>query len=154
MPEPPRPLTAETVASRVRMMEDAWNSCAPDRVARAYSPDSVWHCRTEVLRGRASLLRYLTRKWNREIEYRLVLAPWAFGADRIAVRFASEWRDDSGNWFRSYGNANWKLDATGLVTHRYSTVNDQPMAEAERRLRWTWACKRPAGHAGLRELGF
>ena len=154
MPEPPWPLTAETLAPRVRMMEDAWNSCAPDRVVRAHSLDSVWHCRTDVLRGRASLLRYLARKWTREIEYRLVLAPWTFGPDRITVRLAYEWRDDSGNWFRSYGNDNWKLDAAGLVTHRYCTVNDQPIAEADRRLRWEWTCMRPADHAGLQELGF
>ncbi|TDH63609.1 DUF1348 family protein [Dankookia rubra] len=153
MPEPLRPLTADTLAARVRMMEDAWNTCAPERVALAYSPDSVWHCRTEVLRGRASLLRYLTRKWSRELEYRLVVAPWTFSADRIAVRFAYEWRDDSGNWFRSYGNGHWKLDAAGLVTHRYATVNDQPIPEAGRRLRWEWTCIRPADHAGLEELG-
>ena len=151
---PLRPLTAEFVSSRVRLMEDACDSCTPDRVARAYSLDSVWHCRTDVLRGRASLLRYLTRKCNREIEYRVVLAPWTFGADRIAVRFACEWRDDSGNWFRSYGNDNSKLDAAGLVAQRYATVNDQPIAEAGRRLRWKWTCMRPADHAGLQELGF
>ena len=154
MRERPRPLTTATVACRVRLMEDAWNSCMPGRVSLAYSLDSLWHCRTEMLRGRASLLRFLARQWTRQIEYRLVLAPWAFGADRIAVRFASEWHDDSGNWFRSYGNDNWKLDAAGLVTHRYATVNDQPIREADRRLRWEWTRMRPADHPGLQELGF
>lgn len=154
MPEPPWPLTTEAATRAVRRMEDAWNSCDPERASHAYSRESVWHCRTEVLRGRASLLRFLVRKWRRELEYRVITEPWTFGADRIAVRFACEWHDDSGNWYRSFGNGNWKLDAAGLVTHCHATVNDLPIPEAERRLRWAWSRARPADHAGLRELGF
>ena len=137
MTRPPLPpFTAETAALKVRAAEDGWNSRDPAKVALAYTPDSQWRNRAEFLRGRSAIEAFLTRKWNRELEYRLVKDLWAFHDNRIAVRFASEWRDDSGNWFRSYGNENWEFDADGLMRLRIASINDTPIAESDRKFHW------------------
>ncbi len=148
------PFTAETAARRVRAAEDAWNTCVPEHVSLGYSLDSVWRSRTAFLRGRAAVVRLLGRKWGRELDYRLVAEPWTFSGDRMAVRLVYEWRDDSGNWFRSYSNDNWRFDPDGLITHSYASVNDMPISDAERKLRWDRAGGRPADQPGLSELGF
>ena len=154
MPKPPLPpFDAETAAQKVRGAEDGWNTRDPARVALAYSPESRWRNRNEFLQGRAAIEAFLVRKWNRELDYRLVKELWAFHDNRIAVRFAYEWHDDSGQWYRSYGNENWEFDAEGLMRLRLASINDARIAEAERRLRWPLG-PRPAGHAGLSELGF
>jgi uncharacterized protein len=147
------PFTFETAVAKVRMAEDAWNSRDPKRVALAYSEDSAWRNRAEFLRGRAAIQEFLTRKWNRELEYRLIKEIWAFGENRIAVRFAYEWHDDSGHWFRSYGNENWEFDAAGLMRRRHASINDLPIAAAERKYHWTAPGARPLQHPGLSELG-
>ena len=137
MTRPPLPpFTAETAALKVRAAEDGWNSRDPAKVALAYTPDSQWRNRAEFLRGRSAIEAFLTRKWNRELEYRLVKELWAFHDNRIAVRFAYEWRDDSGNWFRSYGNENWEFDADGLMRLRIASINDTPIAESDRKFHW------------------
>ncbi|HEX4051453.1 MAG TPA: nuclear transport factor 2 family protein [Steroidobacteraceae bacterium] len=154
MSKPPLPpFTAETAAQKVRLAEDAWNTRDPARVALAYSEDSRWRNRNEFLQGRAAIEAFLVRKWNRELDYRLVKELWAFRDNRIAVRFAYEWHDDSGQWYRSYGNENWEFDAEGLMRLRLASINDAPIAEGERRLHWPPGA-RPPGHAGLGELGF
>ncbi|HWG76744.1 MAG TPA: nuclear transport factor 2 family protein [Steroidobacteraceae bacterium] len=154
MSKPPLPpFTAETAAQKVRMAEDGWNTRDPVRVAQAYSTDSRWRNRNEFLQGRPAIEAFLVRKWNRELDYRLVKELWAFHDNRIAVRFAYEWHDDSGQWYRSYGNENWEFDAEGLMRLRLASINDARIAEAERRLRWQLG-PRPAEHAGLSELGF
>lgn len=145
------PFTRETAVRKVRMAEDGWNSRDPERVALAYTPDSMWRNRAEFLAGRPAIVAFLRRKWARELEYRLVKELWAFTADRIAVRFAYEWRDDSGNWFRSYGNENWEFDAAGLMRRRLASINDLPIREAERLFRWP-AGPRPEGHSSLSDL--
>ena len=153
MSRPPLPpFTAETAAQKARMAEDAWNSRDPARVALAYTPDSRWRNRAEFVNGRADIEAWLTRKWARELDYRLIKEVWAFHADRIAVRFAYEWRDDSGHWFRSYGNENWAFDADGLMKTRFASINDLPIAEVDRLFRWPLG-RRPDDHPGLSELG-
>ncbi len=146
------PFTAETAAQKARGAEDAWNSREPERVSLAYTVDSEWRNRSEFLRGRAEIVGFLQRKWARELEYRLIKEVWAFGADRIAVRFAYEWHDAAGQWFRSYGNENWAFDADGLMRRRIASINDLPIDEAARLFRWPLG-RRPDGHAGLGELG-
>ena len=146
------PFTAETAAQKARMAEDAWNSRDPARVALAYTPDSQWRNRAEFPRGRAEIEAFLTRKWARELDYRLIKEVWAFAGNRIAVRFAYEWHDASGQWFRSYGNENWEFDANGLMALRHASINDLPIAEADRKFRWPEG-RRPDDHPGLSALG-
>ena len=145
-------LTAETAAEKARLAEDAWNSRDPARVALAYTSDSRWRNRSEFIHGRTEIEAFLTRKWARELDYRLIKEVWAFREDRIAVRFAYEWHDDSGNWFRSYGNENWEFDEHGLMRIRIASINDLPIKESEREYRWPLG-RRPDGHPGLSNLG-
>ena len=152
-PRPPLPPFDQASATlKVRLAEDAWNARDPERVSLAYSVDSVWRNRSEFLQGRPAIVQFLTRKWSKEIDYRLIKELWAFTGNRIAVRFAYEWRDDSGNWFRSYGNENWEFDANGLMQRRMASINDLPIREAERKYRWPLG-RRPDDHPGLSELG-
>lgn len=146
------PFDAESAAQKVRLAEDAWNTRNPDRVALAYTPDSVWRNRAEFLRGREAITQFLTRKWNKELDYRLIKELWAFHGNRIAVRFAYEWHDDSGNWCRSYGNENWEFDEHGLMQRRIASINDLPIREADRRFHWPQG-RRPDDHPGLSALG-
>ena len=152
MPAPPPPFTRETAITKVRAAEDAWNSRDPHRVSLAYTEDSRWRNRAEFINGRAEIVAFLTRKWRKEFDYRLIKELWAFGDNRIAVRFAYEWHDDSGNWFRSYGNENWEFDASGVMQRRIASINDLPINEAERKYRWPLG-RRPDDHPGLSELG-
>jgi nuclear transport factor 2 (NTF2) superfamily protein len=153
MSRPPLPpFDAETAAQKARMAEDAWNSRDPARVALAYTEDSRWRNRAEFIRGRAEIEAFLERKWARELDYRLIKEVWAFAGARIAVRFAYEWRDDSGHWFRSYGNENWEFDDEGLMAVRHASINDLPIREAERLFHWPLG-RRPDDHAGLTDLG-
>ena len=153
MSRPPLPpFTAETAAQKARLAEDAWNTRDPVRVAGAYTVDSVWRNRAEFIQGRDEIVAFLTRKWNRELDYRLIKEVWAFRENRIAVRFAYEWHDDAGSWFRSYGNENWEFDAEGLMRRRIASINDLPIAESERKYRWPLG-PRPDDHPGLSELG-
>jgi hypothetical protein len=153
MSRPPLPpFTAETAAQKARLAEDAWNSRDPEKVSLAYTEDSRWRNRAEFLEGRAEIVGFLRRKWARELDYRLIKELWTFHDDRIAVRFAYEWRDDSGHWFRSYGNENWEFDAAGLMRLRIASINDLPIAETERKFRWALG-RRPDDHPGLGELG-
>ena len=149
---PPLPpfTTAEDAARKVRLAEDAWNTRDPARVALAYTPDSRWRNRAEFIQGRDAIAAFLTRKWSRELDYRLIKDLWAFQDDRIAVRFAYEWHDDSGQWFRSYGNENWEFDARGLMRRRIASINDLPIAEADRTFHWPLG-RRPDDHPGLGE---
>lgn len=149
---PVPPFTRETAIQKVRMAEDGWNSRNPERVALAYTEDSRWRNRSEFPVGRSQIVEFLTRKWQREIEYRLIKELWAFSGNRIAVRFAYEWRDDAGNWFRSHGNENWEFDDQGLMRFRYASINDQSITEAERKFHWPQGT-RPADHPGLSDLG-
>lgn len=146
------PFTTESAAQKVRAAEDGWNSRDPARVALAYTPDSVWRNRAEFLTGRAEIEAFLTRKWARELEYRLIKELWAHDGNRIAVRFAYEWHDADGQWFRSYGNENWEFAANGLMQHRIASINDLPIAEAERVFHWAQG-RRPDDHPGLTVLG-
>jgi len=146
------PFTLATAAQKVRLAEDAWNGRDPVRVALAYAPDSRWRNRAEFLEGRAAIVAFLERKWARELDYRLIKELWAHAGNRIAVRFAYEWRDDSGNWFRSFGNENWEFDAIGLMRLRLAGINDLPIAEADRKFRWPQG-RRPDDHPGLSALG-
>ena len=146
------PFTAESAAAKVRGAEDGWNSRDPQRVALAYTPDSEWRNRAEFIAGRAAIIAFLTRKWSRELDYRLIKQLWAFRDDRIAVRFAYEWRDEGGYWFRSYGNENWEFDARGLMRRRIASINDLPIAEADRLFHWPLG-RRPDDHPGLDDLG-
>jgi nuclear transport factor 2 (NTF2) superfamily protein len=152
MPAPAPPFSRETAIIKVRMAEDAWNSRDPLRVSLAYTEDSRWRNRAEFINGRAEILAFLTRKWNEELNYRLIKEMWSFGDNRIAVRFAYEWHDDSGNWFRSYGNENWEFDADGVMQRRFASINDLPIREADRKYRWPLG-RRPDEHPGLSELG-
>ena len=153
MSRPPLPpFTSETAAQKARMAEDAWNSRDPERVALAYTPDSIWRNRAEFIRGRESIAAFLQRKWARELEYRLIKEVWAHQDNRIAVRFAYEWRDDSGQWFRSYGNENWEFDEAGLMRHRIASINDLPIAESDRKYHWPLG-RRPDDHPSLSDLG-
>ena len=147
------PFTRETAAQKVKGAEDGWNSRDPERVALAYTIDSVWRNRAEFLSGREAITEFLRRKWDRELDYRLIKEFWAFDDNRIAVRFAYEWHDDSNNWFRSYGNENWEFSENGLMHRRLASINDLPISEAERKYHWELG-SRPDGHAGLGELGF
>ena len=146
------PFTAETAAVKVRKAEDAWNTRDPVAVSLAYTPDSVWRNRSEFLHGRDDIVAFLRRKWARELDYRLIKELWAFHAERISARFAYEWRDDSGQWFRSYGNENWAFDENGLMHRRIASINDLPIAERDRLYRWPTG-RRPDDHPGLSELG-
>ncbi len=146
------PFTIETAAQKVRGAEDAWNSRDPERVSLAYTVSSKWRNRSEFITGRTEIVAFLIRKWNRELDYRLIKELWAFDRARIAVRFAYEWHDDSGNWFRSYGNENWQFDDQGLMEHRHASINDLPIRESDRLYRWPLG-RRPDDHSGLSELG-
>jgi nuclear transport factor 2 (NTF2) superfamily protein len=153
-PRPPLPpFTPESAAQKARAAEDAWNSRDPARVALAYTPDSVWRNRSEFLQGRAAIEAFLTRKWAKELDYRLIKELWTCSGNRIAVRFAYEWRDDSGNWFRSYGNENWEFADNGLMRHRLASINDLPIAAADRKFHWPAPGPRPTDHPGLGDLG-
>ncbi len=149
---PVPPFTVETAARKVRLAEDAWNTRDPDTVVLVYSEDTQWRNRAEFPLGREQVRRFLQRKWARELDYRLIKELWACAGNRIAVRFAYEWHDDSGQWFRSYGNENWEFEEHGLMRRRYASINDLPIREAERRFRWP-AGRRPDEHPGLSELG-
>ncbi len=154
MQRPPLPpFTEDTATQKVRLAEDAWNSRDPARVALAYSPDSRWRNRAEFLQGREAIEAFLTRKWQREREYRLIKELWAFRDNRIAVRFAYEFHDDGGQWYRSYGNENWEFDENGLMRLRIASINDAPIREADRKYHWPQG-RRPDDHPGLSELGF
>ena len=153
MARPPLPpFTAETAAQKARMAEDAWNSRDPARVVLAYTQDSRWRNRAEFVEGRGHIEAFLMRKWQRELDYRLIKEVWAFRDNRIAVRFAYEWRDDSGQWFRSYGNENWEFDDAGLMRIRIASINDSAIAETARKFHWP-AGRRPDDHPGLSDLG-
>jgi nuclear transport factor 2 (NTF2) superfamily protein len=153
MPRPPLPpFTRETALQKVRLAEDAWNGRDPQRVALAYTSDSVWRNRAEFPRGRAEIEAFLTRKWARELDYRLIKELWAFEGERIAVRFAYEWRDSAGHWFRSYGNENWEFDADGLMKTRFASINDLPIVDSQRKFHWPQG-RRPDEHPGLSDLG-
>ncbi len=153
MSRPPfPPFTEETAVQKVRAAEDAWNSRDAARVALAYTPDSRWRNRTEFPVGRAEIEAFLTRKWRRELDYRLIKELWGFRNNRIAVRFAYEYRDDSGHWFRAYGNENWQFDAEGYMELRFASINEMPIAEAERKFHWPLG-RRPDDHPGLSDLG-
>ncbi len=146
------PFTRQSAEQKVRLAEDAWNSRDPERVGLAYSLDTQWRNRAEFVQGREQAVAFLRRKWSRELEYRLVKELWAHEGHRIAVRFAYEWRDDSGQWYRSYGNENWQFGDDGLMQQRIASINDRPIAESERRLFWPQG-RRPDDHPGLSELG-
>jgi len=153
-PRPPLPpFDATTAAQKVRMAEDAWNTRDPQRVALAYSPDSVWRNRVEFFAGREAIVHFLIRKWNKEFDYRLIKELWAFQGNLIAVRFAYEWHDDAGNWFRAYGNENWEFDDHGYMRHRIASINDLPIKESERKYHWPLG-RRPDEHPDLSDLGF
>jgi nuclear transport factor 2 (NTF2) superfamily protein len=152
MRPPLPPFTHETAVQKVRLAEDGWNSRGPEKVALAYTIDSRWRNRAEFIQGRDQIVAFLTRKWNKELDYRLIKELWAFTENRIAVRFAYEWRDDSGNWFRSYGNENWEFDAEGLMQHRLASINDLPIHSEERKYHWPLG-RRPDDHPGLSDLG-
>jgi uncharacterized protein len=153
MTRPPLPpFTHETAIQKVRLAEDGWNSRDPEKVALAYTPDSRWRNRSEFPKGRDEIIAFLRRKWAKELDYRLIKEMWAFAGDRIAVRFAYEWHDDSGYWFRSYGNENWEFEADGLMRLRFASINDLPIREADRQYRWPLG-RRPDDHPGLSDLG-
>jgi nuclear transport factor 2 (NTF2) superfamily protein len=147
------PFTLDTATQKARMAEDAWNSRDPARVAMAYTTDSRWRNRAEFLQGREAIQAFLRRKWDRELDYRLIKELWAFADNRIAVRFAYEWHDDAGQWFRSYGNENWEFDAHGLMRTRTASINDAPIASTDRKFFWA-AGRRPDEHPSLSDLGF
>ena len=147
------PFTLLSAIEKVRKAEDAWNSRDPERVALAYTPGSYWRNRSEFFQGRPAIIAFLTGKWTREIDYRLVKELWAFTDDRIAVRFAYEWHDSAGAWFRSYGNENWAFDAQGLMCERHASINDVAIVESERLFHWDQGGVRPLDHPGLSEMG-
>jgi nuclear transport factor 2 (NTF2) superfamily protein len=146
------PFTRETAIQKVRLAEDGWNSRDPAKVSLAYSLDTRWRNRAEFAKNRDEARAFLERKWAKEAEYRLIKELWAFTENRIAVRFAYEWHDDSGNWFRSYGNENWEFAPDGLMTHRHASINDLPIKESERKFHWPLG-RRPDDHPGLSDLG-
>ena len=146
------PFSRETATQKVRLAEDAWNSRDPEKVSLAYTPDSRWRNRSEFVNGRQEIVAFLSRKWAKELDYRLIKELWAYEGSRIAVRFAYEWYDDSGNWFRSYGNENWEFDDSGLMRLRLASINDLPIKESERKYRWPLG-RRPDDHPGLSALG-
>ena len=149
---PVPPFDRDAAIEKVRRAEDGWNTRNPQQVALAYSPDSRWRNRSEFFEGRAAIIDFLTRKWLRELDYRLIKEMWAFDSDRIAVRFAYEWHDAEGSWFRSYGNENWLFDDNGLMSRRHASINDVGIDEAARKFRWDLAGPRPADHPGLTDL--
>jgi uncharacterized protein len=154
MSRPPLPpFVEQTAIEKVRLAEDGWNSRDPAKVALAYSADSQWRNRAEFFSGREAIEAFLTRKWTRELDYRLIKELWAFTDNRIAVRFAYEFRDDSGQWFRAYGNENWEFEANGLMRRRIASINEHPIAEADRKFCWPLG-RRPDNHPGLSDLGF
>lgn len=146
------PFNQQTALQKVRMAEDAWNSCDAQRVSRVYSEDTRWRNRSEFVNGRAEVVTFLQRKWIKELDYRLIKELWAWQEDKLAVRFAYEWHDDSGNWFRSYGNENWHFGADGLMIQRFACINDLPISADQRLFHWP-AGTRPDDHPGLSELG-
>jgi nuclear transport factor 2 (NTF2) superfamily protein len=146
------PFSRESATQKVRMAEDGWNSCNPQRVSMVYTEDSQWRNRSEFPRGRAQIVEFLTRKWARELDYRLIKELWAFEGNRIAVRFAYEWHDLDGQWFRSYGNENWQFDTNGLMEFRYASINDLAIIETERKFHWPLG-RRPDDHLSLSALG-
>jgi nuclear transport factor 2 (NTF2) superfamily protein len=146
------PFTRETAAQKVRAAEEAWTTRDPERVSKAYTVDSSWRNRAEFLTGREAIVAFLQRKWAKELDYRLIKELWAAADDRIAVRFAYEWHDDSGQWYRAYGNENWEFDGNGLMRRRHASINDLPIAESARLYRWP-SGPRPADHPGLSDLG-
>lgn len=155
MPEqrpPLPPFTSVTAVEKVRKAEDAWNTRDPHAVALAYTLDSEWRNRSEFITGRDQIVSFLTRKWQRELQYRLIKELWAFAESRIAVRFAYEWHDDAGHWFRSYGNENWDFDENGLMRVRHASINDLPIGDSDRLFRWPQG-RRPEDHKGLSDLG-
>lgn len=147
------PFDQGAAAKKVRGAEDLWNTCDPSRVALGYSSNSYWRNRAEFVQGRSAIIAFLSRKWTKELNYRLIKELWAFGGNRIAVRFAYEWCDDSNNWFRSYGNENWEFDEYGLNCRRYACINDLPINESDRKFHWDRHGPRPADHPGLSDLG-
>jgi nuclear transport factor 2 (NTF2) superfamily protein len=152
MKPPVPPFDRDAAIEKVRRAEDGWNTRNPQQVALAYSPDSRWRNRSEFFEGRAAIIDFLTRKWLKELDYRLIKEMWAFDSDRIAVRFAYEWHDAEGSWFRSYGNENWLFDENGLMSRRHASINDVGIDEAARKFRWDLAGPRPADHPGLTDL--
>jgi hypothetical protein len=146
------PFSRDTAIQKVRLAEDGWNSRNPERVALAYTEDSRWRNRAEFVNGRQEIVSFLTRKWTRELDYRLIKELWAFTENRIAVRFAYEWHDDSGNWFRSYGNENWEFEQNGLMRVRLASINDLPINQSQRKYHWVLE-RRPDDHPGLSDLG-
>jgi nuclear transport factor 2 (NTF2) superfamily protein len=146
------PFTLETAIQKVRLAEDGWNSRDPEKVALAYAVDSVWRNRSEFMTGREEIVQFLKRKWAKELDYRLIKEIWAFRDNRIAVRFAYEFHDDSGNWFRSYGNENWEFNPDGLMARRIASINDLPIKESDRKYHWPLG-RRPDEHPGLSDLG-
>ena len=146
------PFTRASAIQKVRKAEDGWNSRDPQKVSLAYTWDSRWRNRAEFIHGREAIVEFLSRKWKKELDYRLIKELWAFENDRIAVRFAYEWHDDSGHWFRSYGNENWQFDEAGSMTHRHASINDVPIQEGQRLYHWPLG-QRPEDHPGLSELG-
>jgi len=152
-PRPPLPpFTEETAKQKIRLAEDGWNGRDPDKVAQAYTPDTQWRNRSTFVSGRDEAKTFLTEKWAKEQEYRLIKELWAFTENRIAVRYAYEWHDSSGNWFRSYGNENWEFDENGLMANRFACINDLPIKESERKFLWPQG-RRPDDHPGLSDLG-
>jgi len=152
MRPPLPPFDADTAAKKARMAEDAWNHRDPERVSLAYTEDSVWRNRSEFFRGRAAIVEFLKRKWGKEQDYRLIKEVWAFHGNRIAARFAYEYRDADGNWFRAHGNEQWEFDEQGLMRRREASINDVPIKESDRKFHWP-SGPRPAGHPGLSDLG-
>jgi len=146
------PFNFDSASQKVRLAEDAWNSCDPERVSLVYAPDTHWRNRAEFVNGRAEVVQFLQRKWHKELDYRLIKELWAFDTHRIAVRFAYEWHDDSGNWYRSYGNENWEFNDQGLMINRFACINDQPIKEQDRLFFWD-SGRRPDDHPGLSQLG-
>ena len=152
-PRPPLPpFDSDSASAKVRAAEDAWNARDPQRVSLAYSSDSIWRNRVEFLQGREAIVEFLTKKWATELEYRLIKELWAYDANRIAVRFAYEWHNASGHWFRSYGNENWEFDEWGFMRRRIASINDLPIEQSDRKYMWPLG-RRPEGHPGLSELG-
>jgi nuclear transport factor 2 (NTF2) superfamily protein len=146
------PFSLQTATAKVRMAEDGWNSRDPQKVALAYTEDCRWRNRADFPVGRQEIIAFLTRKWAKELDYRLIKELWAFTDDRIAVRFAYEWHDDSGNWFRSYGNENWEFNAEVVMKRRFASINDMPIKETDRKFHWPLG-RRPDDHPGLSDLG-
>ena len=149
---PVPPFSREDAVTKVRAAEDGWNTRDPKKVSMAYTPDSRWRNRSEFFQGREAIVEFLTRKWAKELDYRLIKELWAFDTDRIAVRFAYEWHDESGAWFRSYGNENWLFDENGLMARRHASINDVPIDEADRKYHWPLDGPRPADYPGLTDL--